>query len=205
MWVWRGSSSAPSRFGPLSCSRWIETFWMPVAGLRAISRPGRDVGAAVVLVVRRQRQLAAEIDLAMHDLLRRRVRDFLPGQRIERGVLEARQHLARLDAHRVGDPLPVGDEPGDHRHRVSVRTRKQRRLHAVEPLGDGGKLELQRDVRPDHGEPVARRQMIEPVAQGRDRARRVAQPGGAVDRSWFRAGKRLVRLAQGGSPMLTMR
>ena len=37
--VWRGSSSAPRRFGPLSCRRWIETFCTPVRGLHEIASP----------------------------------------------------------------------------------------------------------------------------------------------------------------------
>ena len=43
-------------------------------GIARDQQAGGDVGAVVVLVVRRQRQLLAEIDLAMHDLLHRRVR-----------------------------------------------------------------------------------------------------------------------------------
>ena len=39
MWAWRGSSSTPSRFGPLTWQRWIETFCFPVRGLRVIIRP----------------------------------------------------------------------------------------------------------------------------------------------------------------------
>ena len=35
----REATSAPSRFGPLTCSRLIETFCAPVSGLRVITRP----------------------------------------------------------------------------------------------------------------------------------------------------------------------
>ena len=71
-----------------------ETFCTPVFGIARDQQAGRDVGAAVVLVVRRHRQQLRQIDLAMHHLLRRRGRDLAPRQRIERGVLEARQHVA---------------------------------------------------------------------------------------------------------------
>ena len=94
MWAWRGRSSTPRRLGPLNWQRWIETFCLPVRGLRVIIRPARDVGAAVVLVVRRQRKQMLEIDLTMDDLLRRRRCRLPPRDRIERGVLKARQHLS---------------------------------------------------------------------------------------------------------------
>ena len=37
--VWRGSTSTPSRLGPVSWQRWIETFCFPVFGLRTIMMP----------------------------------------------------------------------------------------------------------------------------------------------------------------------
>ena len=37
--VCRGSTSTPSRFGPVSWQRWIETFCLPVRGLRTIMMP----------------------------------------------------------------------------------------------------------------------------------------------------------------------
>ena len=58
--------------------------------------------------------------------------------------------------------------------RVPAGTRKQRRLVSVEALDDGRQLEAQRRIRPDHRQPVVRRQMIEPVAQRGDRLRLVA-------------------------------
>ena len=150
---------------------------MPVRGLRAIIRPADDVGAAVVLVVGRQRQQLREVDLAMDHLLRRRGAHLAPGKRIERGLLEPRQHLARLDAHRLGHPAAVGDEPGDHRDRMPAGTRKQGGAPAVEALGDGRQLETKPDLGPDHRQPVARRQMVEPVPQAADRLRRVVAMG----------------------------
>ena len=142
--------------GPLSWQRWIETFCLPVRGLRAIIRPARDIGAAVVLVVRRERQEPG----------RDRPRDGpppapapMPISRQGSGLSAASWKRAstsrRLDAHRLGHPAAVGDEPGDHRHRMSARTREQRRTAAVQPLGDGGKLEPQPDAGLEH-EPAAR-------------------------------------------------
>ena len=94
--VWRGSTSTPSRFGPLSWQRWIETFCSPVLRIAHDHQAGGDVGAAVVLVMGRQRQQRGEIDpRAMHDLLRRRASRPPPRQRIARGILEAREHLGR--------------------------------------------------------------------------------------------------------------
>ena len=66
-----------------------------------------DVRPAVVLVVRRHRQLLEQVDFAMHHLLHGRVADLAPRQRIGRGVLEPGEQVSRLDAHRLGHPAAV--------------------------------------------------------------------------------------------------
>jgi hypothetical protein len=110
----------------------------------------------------------------MDDFLRGRGRHFLARDRMQRGILKARQHFTWFDAHRLGDPLPIGNQPRDHRHPVSVRTREQRGLASVEPLGGGGQFKTQRGIRLDHGEPVTRSQMVEPIAERADRLRHIA-------------------------------
>ncbi len=54
---------------------------------------GADVGPAVVLVVGRHRKLLQEIDVAVDDLLHRRVADLAPRQRIGCRVLESGEQL----------------------------------------------------------------------------------------------------------------
>ena len=144
-------------------------------GVARDQQAGGDVGAVVVFVVHRHRQLLAEIDLAMHDLLHRAALHFLARQRVERRVLIARQHLAGLDAHRLGNPLPVGHQAGQHRHRVVVGPRKQCRLVTVETLGDRRQLEAQGGAWLHHRQPVSGGQMIKPGAQRGDRLRPVAR------------------------------
>ena len=134
---------------------------------------GRDIGAAVVLVVSWQWKQMLEIDLTMDDLLRRRRCRLPPRDRIERSLLKARQHLSRLDCHCLGHPVAIGDEAGDHGDRVPPRTRKQRCARPVETLGDGRQLEAKSGAGLDHQQAIARRQMIEPVAERPDRLRRV--------------------------------
>ena len=52
-----------------------------------------DISAVVMLIMCRQRQLLAEVDLAMHDLLHRRGLNLHPWQRIKHRVLETRQYF----------------------------------------------------------------------------------------------------------------
>ena len=80
-----------------------------LAGLRiARDHEARaDVGAAIVLVMRRHRQLLEQIDLPVHHLLHRCVADLLPGQRTGRGLLEPGEQFVRLDRHRLGHPAAV--------------------------------------------------------------------------------------------------
>ena len=86
---------------------------------------GRDVRPAVVLVVGRQRQKFRKIERrAVNDLLRRRRFHLLPRRRMGRRVLEARQHLGGLDAHRLGHPAAVGDEARHHRDRMAAGLRE---------------------------------------------------------------------------------
>ena len=122
----------------------------------------------------------------MHHLLRRRRFHLLPRHRIERRLLEARQHLGGLHAHRLGHPAAIGDEPGHHRDRMPAGLREHRRALAVEPLGIGRELEPQADVGLDHREPVARGQMVEPVPQacGPVAAHCPVPPGWAASRAW---------------------
>ena len=131
---------------------------------------GRDIGAAVVLVVGRQRQDFGEIELTVsvpvHHLLRRRGCHLLPRNRMERRVLETLQHLGELDAHRLGDPAPVRHDSGNHRDGVAIRPREQRGALTVEPLGVGCDLEFQPDVWLDNCKAVARAKMVQPFAQG---------------------------------------
>ncbi len=101
-----------------------------------------------------------------------------PGQWIRGRILKAREHVLRLDTHRFGNPLAIGDKAGNHRHGVTVRMRKQRCLLAVETLGNGGKLEFQRDAGLNNREAVACRKMIEPAAQRRDRLRTIGPHAG---------------------------
>ncbi len=80
-----------------------------LAGLRiARDQQARaDVRAAVVLVVRRHRQLLEQIDLPMDHLMHGRFADLAPRQRIGRSVLEPGEQILRLDAHRLGHPAAV--------------------------------------------------------------------------------------------------
>jgi hypothetical protein len=133
-----------------------------------------DVRSAVVLVVGRQRQDLRNVHRrAMHDLLGLRGFHLLPRHWIGRRLLEMRQHFAGLDAHRLGHPAAVGNEAGHHRDRMTAGLRKQGGALAVEPLGVGRELELQTDLRLQHGQAAAGGEMVEPVPQAADRLRRV--------------------------------
>ena len=125
---------------------------------------GRDVRPAVMLVVGGERKQPREIDLTMDHRLCRRRRNFLPRQRIERRVLIAGKDFTRLHAHRFGHPAAIGDEPGNNRDRVPARAREQGGAQPIEALGERGELEAQIDIGLDDRQPVARRQMIEPLA-----------------------------------------
>src|SRR5262249_48346624 len=118
-------------------------------------QPGRDVRAAVVLVVGGERKQPLEIHLAMDDLVRRRRSRLAPGNRITRGLLKASENLARLDPHGLGHPAAVGNQPGDDRDRMSARPRKQGGAQPIETLGDGCELEAQANARLDHHQPLA--------------------------------------------------
>ena len=56
---------------------------------------------------------------------------------------------------------------------MPVRAREQGGAQPVEALGDGRELEAQVDAGLDHDQPVARGEMVEPVAQRAYRLRRV--------------------------------
>jgi hypothetical protein len=88
-----------------------------------------------------------------------------------------RQHVGGLHAHRLGHPAAVGNESRHHRDGVAAGLRKQRGALAVEPLGIGRQLELQADLRLQHGEPAAGGEMVEPVPQAADRLRRIGPVG----------------------------
>ena len=126
---------------------------------------GGDVRAAVVLVMGGKRQQPREVHVPMHDLVHRRRGGLPPRNRMQRRVAKAREHLARLHAHGVSHPGAVGNEAGHDGDRVSARTRKQRSPHSIEPLGNGRQLETQADTRPEDHEPIARREMVEPIPQ----------------------------------------
>ena len=79
-------------------------------GVARDQEAGGDVGAAVVLVVNGNGQEPLEVDMAMHDVLGRPRRHLPPGQRVLRRVLEATQHGAGRDAHRLRHPAAVRDE-----------------------------------------------------------------------------------------------
>ena len=162
------------------------------AGLR-ISRDqqaGADIGAAVELVVGRDRQLRDEIDALMHHLLRRRSGDFPPRQRMRRGVGEARQHGVGHHAHGVGDPGAIAEQARHHRDGMTAGSRKERRLLAVEALGNRGQLVAQIDARPHDRQPVVRGEIVEPATQGGDR-RGVGQMGRRrLGHVWFPAVRR---------------
>ena len=146
---------------------------------------GGDVGAAVVLVVGRKRQQPREIDLAMHDLLRRRRCRFPPRQRIERRVLEAREHLA--PARR---PSPQPSSRGRRRGRrpPGSDVRPGRGNSVARCPSSRLAMAASSNRRPTPGssttQPLARRQMVEPIPQRADRLRRVvaAISRGVADR-----------------------
>ncbi len=177
--MWRGSSSTPSRSRPAHLAAMDRDVLH--AGLRIARdhQAGGDVGAAVVLVVGRQRQQRAEIDVAMHDLLHRRRRHLLPRQRIERAA-----SWKRASTSPGSTPIAsaiqarLRDEAGDDRHLVAVRARETSVARAPSSrLAIAASSKRSADLVADHREPVARRQMIEPVAQGPDRRRRIAPEG----------------------------
>src|SRR5262249_55487953 len=143
-----------------------------------------DVRAAVMLVMRRQRQLLAEVNVPIYDRLDRRVRYLLPRQWFERSFLETRQHLAIFHTHSFCDPFAVRHETGNHWHWMPTGTGKQGRLIAIEPLCDRSKLEAQRHLRPDHHKAVTCGKIIEPIAQRGDWWRPVAA-GSEPGRSGF--------------------
>ena len=118
-----------------------------------------------MLVVGGERKQPLEVHVAMDDLVRRRRGRLPPRDRITRGLLKAGEDLARLDPHGLGHPAAVGNEPGDDRDRMSARTRKQGGAQPIETLGDGCEVEAQANARLDHHQPIARREMIEPVPQ----------------------------------------
>ena len=129
---------------------------------------GADVRAAVVLVVGGKRQQPREVHITMHDLMHRRRGRLPPRDRMQCSVAKAREHLARFHAHRVSHPGAVGNEAGHDGNRVSARMRKQRSPHSIEPLGNGRQLETQADTRRENHEPLARREMVEPITQRAD-------------------------------------
>ena len=124
--------------------------------------------------MRRERQQPREIDsrcttsCAGADVTSRH------GHRIERGVLEAREHLGRCSTPIASAIQPRSETRPETTGIACPPGRGNKRgAPSVESLGDGGELEAQADAGTDHGQPVARREMIEPVAQRADRLRRV--------------------------------
>ena len=67
---------------------------------------------------------------------------------------------------------------------MARRLRKQRRTLAVEAFGIGRNLVLEIGVRLDYRKALARGQMIEPIAQGADRLRRIRSVGRFVRHFW---------------------
>ena len=132
---------------------------------------GGNIRPAVVLVVSRKRKLLREIHVAMHHLVHRRRHRLAPWDGLKRRIAKAGENLAGFHSHRLSHPPPVGNESGGDRDRMPARVRKQRRPHAVEPLGDGGELEAQADAGREHHQPVACREVIEPLPQRADRLR----------------------------------
>src|SRR4029079_17558182 len=57
--------------------------------------------------------------------------------------------------------------------RMAAGLRKYRGALAVEPLGMGRQLELQPDIRRQHGQAAAGGEVVEPVAEAADRLRRI--------------------------------
>src|SRR5207253_2609583 len=94
----------------------------------------------------------------------------------------------------LGHPATVGNQPGDDRNRMSAGTWKYGGAQSVETLGDGRQVEAQANARLDHHQPIARREMIEPVPQRTDRLRRVI----AVGARGFEVPRRLERCANLG-------
>src|SRR3954447_18206545 len=159
---------------------------------------GRDVGAAVVLVVGWQWKQLLEIDLTMDDFLRRPRFCLPPWDGIKCGVLKSRQHLFRFDTHRFRHPVAIGHEAGDNGNRMSARTREQRCTQPVQTLRDRRQLETKAGAGLDPPQPVARRKMIEPVTQRTDRLRRVV----AVRSRGHMLSARLQRFAHGVNDLL---
>jgi hypothetical protein len=81
---------------------------------------------------------------------------------------------------------------------MSARTRKQRGAQPIETLGDGCQFEPKAGAGLDHHQAIARRKMIEPVAERPDRLRRVV----AVRSRGSKLSARLKRFAHGANDLL---
>ena len=163
----------PRRLGPFTWQRWMVTFCLPVFGLRAISRPALIYGPP-----------SCSLCVGTGSCLSRSTCRWTTSCT---GASLTSRHGSGLDAaswNRASNSCgstaiasaiqPRFDvRPETTGHRVPAGPRKQRRAQAVEPFGVGRELEPQVDIGLDDGEPLARRQMVEPVAQRADRLRRI--------------------------------
>jgi hypothetical protein len=81
---------------------------------------------------------------------------------------------------------------------MSARTRKQRCAQPIKTLGDGCQFEPKAGAGLDHHQAIARRKMIEPVAERPDRLWRVV----AVRSRGSKLSARLKRFAHGANDLL---
>ena len=146
------------------------------------NQAGGDVGAAVVLVVGGDRQVAQQVWRQLDDVLGRSFGDDLAGTWIGGGVLEPGEHVGVIDAHGFRDPLAGRDEARDDRQSVATGIGEERGLAAVENLGDGRDLVGEVRVGFGHREAAGRSQMRQPIPQRGERA--AVRPGPWAGRRW---------------------
>ncbi|MGC8474917.1 MAG: alpha/beta fold hydrolase [Acetobacteraceae bacterium] len=70
------------------------------------------------------RELGEHVNLLVHNLLRRRVGNFAPGQRVGGSGGEVCKHLGARHVHRLGDPAARAEQAGDHRDVVAAGLRR---------------------------------------------------------------------------------
>jgi hypothetical protein len=105
-----------------------------------------DVGAGIMLVMRWYRK-AAEVGLAIHDLLTGCSIYLRPRQWTLDRFLKAVHKFVGRNAQSFGHPVPIGQQARNDSSVTFVRARKECRLFPIESIGNGGNLEGQRRAR----------------------------------------------------------
>ncbi len=124
-----------------------------------------DIGTAVVLVVLGDRQLPQQIDIAMDHLLHRRCVDLDPRQWPPHRGLKTRQQFAGRSADRLGHPVAICEQIGDHRDGMAIRRGKHNGTLPLQCLRHRRQVVGQGDARLRDGKPVGGGQMPQPAAQ----------------------------------------